>query len=95
MRDGRLDGNRPGFACPKRSLTMPPILDLSVGILFFVCGLIFLTTRRSYEAAIARNLEHGWLTPQRAEAKRRARVWIGVCGLVCDCGLTVGYFLNP
>lgn len=73
---------------------MPPILDLAVGILFLVSGLILLTTRNSYEAAIARNLERGWLKPEQAHAKRRGRVWIGVGGLVCGGGLIVGHLLN-
>jgi len=73
---------------------MPAILDVYVGILFFVNGLIFLTTRGGYEAAIKQDLERCWLTPQQAEAKRRSRVWVGVGSLVVGCGLVAGYFLN-
>ena len=73
---------------------MPKILDLVVGVLFVACGLIFLTTRMSYEAAILQNLQRGRLTPEQADAKRRSRVWIGVGSFVVGCGLTAGYFLN-
>lgn len=73
---------------------MPKSADLFVGILLVLSGLVFLTTRRSYEAAILQDLQRGWLTPEQAQAKCRERVWVGVCGLVCGCGLTAGYFLS-
>jgi hypothetical protein len=73
---------------------MPKNADLFVGILLVLSGLVFLTTRKSYDAAILQDLHRGWLTPEEADAKRRSRVWIGVGSLVVGCGLAGGYFLN-
>lgn len=56
---------------------MPKSANLFVGILLVLSGLVFLTTRKSYEAAILRDLQRGWLTPEEAAAKRRSRVWVG------------------
>ena len=67
---------------------------LFVGILFLLSGLILLTTRKSYEAAIREDLERGWLTQEEAEGKRRDRVWIGVGAGIVGCGLIASYFLN-
>ncbi len=68
--------------------------DLFVGIMLVAGGLVFLTTRRSYDAAILQDLQRGWLTPEEAAAKRRSRVWVGVGSLVVGCGLAAGKFLN-
>ena len=94
MRDGRSGGSECRVKGLHQKGNMPKILDLVVGIVFVLCGLIFLTTRKSYEAAILQDLQRGWLTPEQADAKRRSRVWIGVGGVAVGCGLAAGYFLN-
>lgn len=73
---------------------MPKSADLFVGIMFVLSGLVFLTARKSYDAAILQDLQRGWLTPEQAAAKSRSRVWVGVGSLVVGCSLAAGYFLN-
>jgi hypothetical protein len=73
---------------------MAPVFYLGVGILLLVSGLILLTNRRGYEAAIKRDRERGWLTSRQAEALSRAWIWVAIMNVVVGSWHTTGYFLN-
>jgi len=72
---------------------MPKSGDLVVGVLFILCGLIFLLTRTSYEASLAKALQAGHLTPAQAQAKQKGRGWVGVGSLIVGACLEISHFL--